>query len=132
MIVLPPAGTREEIAARVASLDDVTYAGLDADGRARYLAIADLFLDLIGDDDYHWGCTAAEVVDDRVATAWNAGWEKGFATSMQRIIDGLATLEKASMVEAEVVVEIVPRIRRMHPWDTREPLDADDVEAEGV
>lgn len=127
-----PAGTEAELAASIARLDDVTYAGLGPDDRERYDKIARLFFDLIAQDDYHWGCTSAEGVADRCSAAWNEAWEKSYETAKQRVIDGLARLEKATMVEAEAVVQIVPRIREMGAWDNDEPTDADDFEGEGV
>lgn len=121
-----------EIATRLARVDDVTLAGADPETRDRYRELAQEVVDYIGEDDFHWGCTSAEVVDDRVASAWNAGWEKAYETAKQRVIDGLTRLEKASMVEAETVVEIVPRIREMDAWDNDAPLDGDDVGEAGV
>lgn len=116
-----PAGTATEIAAKVAALDDVTYAGLDADGRDRYDRIARLFLDLISDDDYHWGCTSAEAAEEAEGLAYDAGIERGFALAQERVIDGLAKLERATMVEAEAVVMICPKIRAMSVWDDAAP-----------
>lgn len=116
-----PAGTETEIAAEVAALDDVTYAGLDQEGRERYLAIARWFLAYIGDDGYHWGCTSDEAAEEAESQAYDAGIERGFALAIERVINGLTKLEQASMVEAETVVEIVPRIRQMGVWDDAMP-----------
>lgn len=108
-----PAGTETEFAARVAALDDVTLAGLDPDDRDRYLAIARLFLDLIADGDYHWGCTSAEGAETEADEAYGDGYEDGFDRAKERILDGLTRLQEASMVEAEAVVVLAPKIRAM-------------------
>jgi hypothetical protein len=120
-----PLDALTEIASRIAAADGESYAAADTNVRDHYRTLAQVVLDWVGEDDFHWGCTSAEVAEEAQRDAYDAGWEAGFERATKRtidgLIDGLTRLQDASMVEAETVVEIVPRIQKMGPWDDAEP-----------
>ena len=103
----------DEIAERLAWSVGEPFKSADGPTMDRWRTIAEEVVRYIGEDDFHLGCTSAEAAKDDVDQARDEGRREGFAAAKDRVIDGLTRLQNASMVEAEAVVEIVPRIREM-------------------
>lgn len=105
----------DELAEMLCDARGETFAGLDSATRDERRREVEKIAEWVERDEMHEGCIPAEGSFDEVDVDEAAleGAHQGFEQAKRRLIDGITKLVDATMVEAEAVVEIIPRIREM-------------------